>query len=248
MKRFFLIFIAASFFACEKEAGSANMNSGGTKSDTSNIINQPISGYGPNITDIEGNSYKTVYIGKQLWMAENLKVSKYNDATVIPNVTDETQWSNLTTGAWSIFDNDTLNNVKYGKLYNWYVIIPSTKENKNVCPTGWHVPSIKDWNVLIDYLGGDSVAGGKMKEEGNTNWLYKPNKDASNSSLFTALPGGFRFRSGSYAFNGFNGGWWSSTEYFLNDARVLDLYGDNGKAYINHHNKGDAFSIRCLKD
>jgi uncharacterized protein (TIGR02145 family) len=150
--------------------------------------------YGSNITDVEGNSYKTVYIGTQQWMGENLKVSKYSDGTTIPNVTNDSQWSNLTTGAWAYNNNDEANNAKYGKLYNWYAVNPTTNGNKNICPTGWHVPTDAEWTVLTDFLGGD-VAGGKLKEVGTINWK-SPNTEAINVSLFTGLPGGLRDYNG----------------------------------------------------
>ena len=151
-----------------------------------NPKSNPTSGYGPNITDVDGNSYKTVYIGQQQWMAENLKVSKYNDGSTIPNVTGINEWLNLTSGAWSYYNNDAVNNVKYGKLYNWYVVSKTTNGNKNVCPQGWHVSTGIEWAILTDYLGGLNIAGGKLKEAGLLNWS-NPNKDATNSSLFTGL-------------------------------------------------------------
>ena len=122
---------------------------------------------GPKIKDIEGNLYKTVTIGTQQWMAENLKVSKYIDGTTIPNITDNTQWENNTTGAWSYYNNDAANNTKYGKLYNWYAVSKTTNDNKNVCPTGWYVPTDAEWTVLTDYLGGTTVAGGKKSSRHN---------------------------------------------------------------------------------
>ncbi len=174
-----------------------------------NPITKPTNGYGPNITDVEGNSYKTVYIGTQQWMAENLKVTKYNDGTAL-NIIGTTLLQDNTTGAWSYCNNDVANNAKYGKLYNWYAVSPTTNGNKNVCPTGWHVPTNAEWTVLTEYLGGESVAGGKMKEVGTTNW-NSPNVDATNTSLFTGLPGGNR-ESGDYYGIGSGGCWWSSTE------------------------------------
>ena len=213
-----------------------------------NIIQNPTTGYGPNITDIDGNTYKTVYIGTQQWMAENLKVTKYNDGTAIPNVTDNTQWSNLTTGARCYYNNDAANNAKYGKLYNWYAVSPTTNNNKNVCPAGWHVPTDAEWTVLIDYLGGENVAGGKMKEVGTTNWI-SPNTDATNTSLFTGLPGGFRFRDGSYNYIRNYGLWWSSAEgYYSSNAWNRDLGYDLGGAGINSNSKEMGLSVRCLRD
>ena len=169
------------------------------------------------ITDIDGNSYKKVTIGTQTWMAENLRTSKYSDGTVIPNITVNTIWSNLTTGAWSYYNNDAANNAKYGKLYNWFAVSNTTNGNKNVCPYGWHMPTNAEWRVLTDYLGGESVAGGKMKEVGTTNW-YSPNTDATNTSLFTGLPGGYRGINGVYTSITWDGYWWGSTEGNTSDA------------------------------
>lgn len=201
---------------------------------------------GSNITDNEGNSYKTVIIGTQTWMAENLKTSKYNDGTAIPNITDNTQWSQLTTGAWAYYNNDATNNTKYGKLYNWYALSSTTNDNKNVCPTGWHVPSYKEWEVLTDYLGGSSEAGGKMKEVGTTSWNYG---SATNTSLFTGLPGGVRSANGSFDSFGTNGYWWSSTlsgqDGTLGVFYIL-AYTVDSRTYIQNRSTG--FSIRCIKN
>ena len=199
------------------------------------------------ITDAEGNTYKTVTIGTQTWMAENLKVSKYSDGTTIPNITDNTQWQNNTTGAWSYYNNDAANNAKYGKLYNWYAVSKTSNGNKNVCPTGWHVPSDAEWTVLTDYLGGESVAGGKMKEAGTTSWK-NPNTEATNISLFTGLPGGGLSYDGSYEDIGLYGYWWSSTEHDIYGAwyRYLNKY--NGNANRNYFNKVIGLSVRCLRD
>jgi len=199
------------------------------------------------ITDIDGNSYKTVTIGAQTWMAENLKTSKYSDGTAIPNITDNTQWSNLTSGAWCYYDNNVANNAKYGKLYNWYAVSKTTNGNKNICPTGWHVPTDAEWTVLTDYLGGESVAGGKMKEVGTTNW-NSPNTDATNTSLFTGLPGGYRSANGYYSNIGSFGYWWSSSEYGTDDAWLRYLNNYNGNAYRYYYYKKNGFSVRCLRD
>jgi uncharacterized protein (TIGR02145 family) len=208
---------------------------------------KPTSGYGPNIDDVDGNSYKTVYIGTQHWMGENLKVSKYNDGTAIPKITDNTQWSLLTTGAWTYYNKVEANEEKYGKLYNWYAVSPTTNGNKNVCPTGWHVPTDAEWKVLIDYLGGTFVAGGKMKEVGTTNWV-SPNKDATNTSLFTGLPGAYRILDGGYYNIGSSGAWWSSTEYNTSSVliRMLDSY--SGATTRQTFRKAGGCSVRCLKD
>ena len=209
---------------------------------------KPTSGYGLNIIDVDGNSYKTVYIGTQQWMAENLKTSKYSDGTTILNITDNTQWQNNTTGAWVYYNNDAANNAKYGKLYNWYAASPTLNSNKNICPLGWHIPSDAEWTVLTDYLEGLTVAGGKMKELGITSW-NGPNTDATNASLFTGLPGGNRnYDYGDYNGIGYSGVWWSSTEYSLSRAWVRYLNYSNGGVYREKgYNKGDGLSVRCLR-
>ena len=214
----------------------------------SRTIEQPTSGYGPNITDIEGNSYKTVYIGTQHWMGENLKTSKYNDGTVIHNEINNRYWSKLTTAAWAHYNNDVANNSIYGKLYNWYAVSPTTNDNKNVCPTGWHVPTDAEWTLLINYVGGANDAGGKLKEVGTTNWI-SPNTDATNTSLFSALPGGFLDGNGDNVNIGSAGIWWSSTESDAANAWGRHVLNSSGIAFRNNsHVKVAGFSVRCLKD
>ncbi len=130
-------------------------------------------------------------------MQQNLNVSRYTDGTPIPQVTNQSQWANLTTGAWCYYDNDTSNGVIYGKLYNWYAVagiydaasLANPALRKKLAPTGWHLTSNEEWLILISDLGGDSVAGGKMKQAGTTLWA-DPNALATNSSGFTGLPGG----------------------------------------------------------
>ena len=248
MKKLILaLALTSTLFACKKETNTP-ANSGKNTVDTTKIANQnPTSGYGPNITDAEGNSYKTVKIGTQTWMAENLKVSKYSDGTTIPNITDNTQWQNNTTGAWSYYNNDATNNAKYGKLYNWYTVSKTSNGNKNVCPTGWHVPTDAEWKVLTDYLGGDSIAGGKLKEVGTTSWK-SPNTDATNTSLFTGLPGGERDNTDNYYSIGGFGYWWSSTENGTYHAWNRYLHYYIGAAGRLDYNKGLGLSVRCLRD
>ena len=248
MKKLFIAFaLTSALFSCEKETSTPN-NSGNNTTDTTKASNQTLGKPGPNITDSEGNTYKTIYIGTQQWMAENLKVSMYSDGTTIPNITDNNQWENLSTGAWCYYDNNSANNAKYGKLYNWYTISPTTNGNKNVCPTGWHVPTDAEWTVLTDYLGGESVAGGKMKEVGTTSW-NSPNTDATNTSLFTGLPGGYRLSNGYCSNIGYSGYWWGSTVYDTVDAWYRSLYDNSGSAYRKYYGKrSNGFSVRCLKD
>ena len=228
------------------------INIGGTSCILSRTVQNPTknptSGYGPNISDIDGNSYKTVYIGTQEWMAENLKVTKYSDGTTIPNITDNIQWTKLTTGAWCYHTNDINNNDKYGKLYNWYTVSTNINGNKYVCPSGWHVPTNAEWTVLTDYLGGTTVAGSKMKEIGNTNWKFQ-NTDATNTSLFTGLPAGNRSSvAGDFYPLGLNSFWWSNSESYTNKAYGRQLSSGGGTVYIEHIFEKSGLSIRCLKD
>jgi len=203
-----------------------------------------IEGYGKPITDIDGNVYRTVIIGNQQWMAENLKVSQYNDGTDIPNIQALAEWSGLTTGAWAYYENNESKYAKYGKLYNWYAVSP---DNKNVCPTGWHVPNHAEWTVLIDYLGGQNVAGGKMKEVGTTSWNF-PNTGAANTSLFTGLPGGGRYANGNYGSIDNGGYWWSSSEDAAGNAWYRTLNSYSGLVGGYDFNKRSGLSVRCLRD
>ena len=207
----------------------------------------PTSGYGTNITDVEGNSYKTVYIGTQQWMAENLKTSKYNDGSSIPNVTDNTEWSNLSTGSWCNYENsDSLGRI-YGKLYNWYAVSATSNGNKNVCPSGWHAPTDSEWTVLTDYLGGADVAGGKMKDDIFINWV-SPNIGANNNSLFKGIPAGNRFMDGNFNYVGRFICWWTLSEAAADASWSRILYNNNITTDRGYSNKNLGFSIRCLKD
>jgi len=192
------------------------------------------------VTDYDGNVYHTIAIGTQLWMVENLKVTHYQNGNPIPNITDNYQWGNLMTGAYCSYNND-INNVNvYGLLYNWY----AATDIRNICPKGWHVPSDTDWVTLENYLGGNLVAGNKMKETGTLHWI-SPNASATNVSGFTGLPGGFRSYFGSELL-GVYGFWWSSTDIFETNARgrVLVEFEDDYQNYSSP--KEDGYSIRCV--
>ena len=121
---------------------------------------------GPQVTDIDGNTYNSVQIGNQTWMAENLKVKHYRNGDTLTNEKDDVTWCNLTVGAWCNYDNYEPNAGVYGRLYNWYAV----NDNRSICPTGWHVPTTEEWDILSLFLGGDSVAGGKLKEPGTLHW------------------------------------------------------------------------------
>ena len=195
------------------------------------------------VTDIDGNAYKTVQIGNQVWMSENLKTSRYRNGGLIPNVTtDNTAWGNLTTGAWCYFNNDVSNNAIYGKLYNWY-----TTKGDTLCPTGWGVPTDAEWTTLIDYLGGGSVAGGKMKSVGTAYWSSQ-SAGTDNSSGFSVLPGGYRYYNGSFNYIRDNAFFWSATESGSPSAWTRTLNDYNGTVNRDNFFKTVGASVRCLRD
>jgi uncharacterized protein (TIGR02145 family) len=253
-------------------AGSGSFPSnltGLTSNTTYNVrayaINSAGKGYGneltfntrETVTDIDGNVYNTDLIGTQVWMVENLKTTKYNDGTAIPNITVEAPvgeaWSGLTTGAYCDYDNNPANSTTYGRLYNWFAVDNNaatkvaSNGGKNVCPTGWHVPTDIDWITLTTNLGGVSVAGGKLKETGTTHWL-SPNTGATNEVGFIALPGGYRNYGGNFNYIGTYGFWWSATEYNATSAwsRYMIYY----YSYVSSYNyyKKNGFSVRCVRD
>jgi uncharacterized protein (TIGR02145 family) len=213
---------------------------------------------GNGVTDIDGNQYNTVIIGTQEWMKENLNVSKYSDGTPIPQVTDPTAWSNLTTGAWCYYNNDTSLGNTYGKMYNWYAVAgiwqaesnpPTSAEiasRKSLAPSDWNVPSVADWSSLFNYLGGNSVAGGKMKEAGLNHWL-DPNTDATNSSGFTGLPGGYRPTNTIGQNLTGTGHWWCSDYLAPFAANFFQLTWTNGAVVNSTFDTRTGISVRWVK-
>jgi len=201
-------------------------------------------------SDIDGNVYKMVTIGTQIWMAENLKTTKLNDGTLIPLVTDGTAWTYLETPGYCWYNNDAAANKNtYGALYNW-----RTVDTRKLCPTGWHVPSDAEWTTLTTYLGGESVTGNKLKETGTSHWL-SPNTGATNETGFTALPGGYRDERGGPNSNwgifssiGIYGYWWSTTVAIVGGIwnRNLFYYHSDVSRSADSHRKG--LSVRCLLD
>ena len=196
------------------------------------------------ISDIDGNVYPVLLIGSKFWMTENLRTTRFQNGSLIPNVTSNSSWAQLTTPAWCNFDNNTGNNLLYGKLYNGY----STFLANNVCPAGWRVPTDAEWTNLIEYLGGESVAGGKMKAL--TSW-DSPNLDATNESGFTGLSGGIRSdNEGAFFGEGELAYWWSRTAN-VNDSesswgRIVYHY--MGYVDRNYYDRQHGISIRCVKD
>jgi uncharacterized protein (TIGR02145 family) len=197
--------------------------------------------------DADGNIYNSVIIGKQTWMKENLRTTRYSNGDAIPLFTGRLDWYYLVSPGYCYYDN-TLNNLNtYGAFYNWYTLDASSNGHRNICPTGWHVPTYSDWSVLISYLGGDSVAADKLKETGEIHWL-NPNNGATNESDFSALPGGGRDYNGAYYDIGSYGHWWSSTEFVDGGAWSLYLGNDTSRVYRQRRFEQDGFSVRCIKD
>jgi uncharacterized protein (TIGR02145 family) len=215
---------------------------------------------GNTVTDVDGNVYPVISIGTQIWMAENLKTTKYRDGVAIPNIVDDSGWAGLTTGAYSWYNNDeaTYKN-KYGGLYNWYAVVDS----HNLCPVGWHVPTNADWSALETYLitngynfdGSISLNKIAKSVASTSNWISSaikgsPGKDPStnNSSGFNGLPAGGRAYNGSPIANGYYGLWWSSTTYSATDGMGRMLYNEDIDFYGSYFNKLNGFSVRCIKD
>ena len=202
------------------------------------------------VTDIDNNIYNTVLIGTQCWMASNLKVTKYNNGTIIPldnsggsTGNGSTQdWTGKTSGARTVYAHNSSNLIAYGYLYNWY----AATDTKKICPTGWHVPSNTEWTTLTTFLGGLTVAGGKMKSTGTAYWT-SPNTGAENSRGFSALPGGVRFKGGNPpgAFSSIKNTarFWSSDANYFYQMDFDDINVTQGTCGTSC-----GHSVRCLRD
>jgi uncharacterized protein (TIGR02145 family) len=194
-----------------------------------------------------------VVIGTQTWTECNLNVTTYRNGNIIPQVTGNTAWAALTTGAWCYYNNDPSNELIYGKLYNWYAI----KDSRGLGPLGYHIPTDAEWTTLTNGLGGLTVAGGKMKTTGtiqtNNGCWQTPNTNATNESGFDAQPGGYRLSDGTFEFSppftyGTLAGWWSLTEAGAPFAYARALsYNGEGVSRSNF-SKQNGFSVRLIKD
>lgn len=216
------------------------------------------------VTDINGKVYKTVKIGIQWWMAENLDVDKFRNGDPIPLVKSDAEW--IKTGenkqpAWCYYDNDPANGSIYGKLYNWYVVA----DTRGLCPVGWHVPIDSEWNQLVKYLdpiadisiGGINFSGRFMKQVGNlqpaSRFLEYPNIEVTNPSGFTGLTGGFREYDGEFYNITYNGSWWSSMDDTTNSrserfATYRELWHDKDGLIYTYGIRAIGASIRCIKN
>ena len=201
----------------------------------------------PTVTDIDGNLYYTVQIGMQCWTQSNLKVSKYKNGNNIPTGLSNADWQNTTSGAYAIYNNDPVNDGLYGKLYNHYAVTDS----RGLCPTGWHVPSDGEWTILENHLSGSIVAGGALKSTSTQptpgGWA-SPNTGATNSSGFTATPGGYRHHNGDFFYIAYDGYWWSSSVSSASNAWRRYLFFNYSSIIRGNNNRSSGFSVRCLKN
>lgn len=212
-----------------------------------NEISFTTKGYGT-VTDIDNNIYITATIGSQVWMVENLKTTKYKNGGSIPNITS--LWGSLQNGAYCCYSNNIANKNIYGALYNFFAV-----NTGNLAPNGWHVPTNDEWLILINYLGGYTVAGGKMKEAGFSHWA-SPNTNATNESGFKGLPGGSLSEFNDFYGINTDGNFWSSSSYNGAYAYYVDLTYSNGQVSYNYGNSlplpsdnvRKGFSVRCVKD
>lgn len=192
------------------------------------------------ITDIDGNVYTSVEIGTQTWMVENLKVTKYRNGNPIPTLDkDALTWGDLTTGAYSNFYDNSLTN---GRLYNWYAV----NDSRGLAPKGWHIPTEAEWTILFEFLGGENVAGSKLKEKGTTHWC-DPNDDATNETGFTALPGDWRLDIG-FGIGCGDSAFWSADEKDVDQAYNLFLFNGTGEVSRVYNDKYVGWGVRCIKD
>ena len=232
MKKILLGFIAIgllTFVGCEKE-------------DDTEITDDSSIQYGEGATDIDGNTYQSVIIGTQEWMVENLRTTKYSDGTPIPNVTSNSDWGGLSTGAWCNYHNSSTDEATYGKLYNWYAV-----ETGKLCPTGWHVPTDAEWTVLTDYLTANGHSGAEGTAlKATSGWNSGGN--GTDDYGFLGLPGSGRDDDGNFDSIGDGGVWWSSSQNDASNAWYRYLYDNNDSVNRNDYVKYSGFSVRCLRD
>jgi uncharacterized protein (TIGR02145 family) len=244
----------------KKVSGDVGVNvSSGSKSITWNVLEEFEELKGDDIIfKVSADAIsllESIKIGKQEWTKKNLSVRTYSDGTPIPEVSNPTQWKNLTTGAWCFYDNDPKNGSVYGILYNWYAVagiydvesLANPALRKKLAPSGWHIPSDAEWTHLIDCLGGELVAGGKMKSIGTSLW-GSPNIAATNESGFKGLPAGYRDFRGIFGTIGGYGSWWSSSEDDETGAWGKSLNFVSRNALKTLGNKKEGYSVRCIKD
>lgn len=233
MKKIILFAIAIITFGCSPESNTETPSS--------------------DFTDIDGNKYTPIVIGKQTWFKENLNVTKYSDGTIIPEVTDPAQWATLKTGAWCYYDYDSSNGEYLGKLYNWYAVagiydtasLNSTSLRKKLAPQGCHIPTDSEWTALTNFLG--SAPGDKLKEAGVDFWIDS-SEDVTNSTNFTARAGGICVENGEFHLLAYHGYWWTSSNKETDVAWNRSLNYNNNIVCKSFDNMKYGFSVRFIKD
>jgi|GEM_PF-1272708 uncharacterized protein (TIGR02145 family) len=211
-----------------------------------NTSDQGKSGKSETVTDVDGNVYSVVEIGTQKWMGSNLKTTKFANGDVLTNATSNADWdAQYASPLWCNYDNNASHDADYGKLYNYAAV----KDTRNVCPTGWHVPTKEEWTTLCDYLGGAATASPKLKESGTAHWA-SPNTDANNESGFTALPGGYRDGGGDFVGLTYYGNYWTSSSYNNSEfySYIASLHYSSTDVYFSDYSVGSGMSIRCIKN
>jgi len=225
-------FVTINFFGKEKEK-EKNTAENTFKSNSNSMV----------VNDIDGNVYKTITIGSQTWMAENLKTTRYRNGDKIQSVLEPNDWANLKTGALCYSNNEISNKATYGTLYNYYAVV----DFRNIAPVGWHIPTDAEWETLVSYLGGFDEAGAKLKEERLLHWK-EPNSGANNTSGFNALPAGYRNVFGVFSAFNICAYWWSFTPQSENNALYYYVRYESKTVIKNALGKTNGFSIRCIKD
>lgn len=198
------------------------------------------------LTDPDGNTYNTTKIGAQTWMSQNLEVSHFRNGDPIPEITTDEEWEKAgleRKPAWCYYEGSAEQGKIYGKLYNWYAV----NDSRGLAPKGWHIPTEQEWVVLSKTLGGDELAGKKLKEKGTAHWKSS-NESSTNESGFAALPGGLNYSFGTFVDVGITGYWWTSTANGDETAVLYSLsYKDSALTNL-FLNKGVGISVRCVKD
>ena len=220
-----------------------NVKPGQTKRIVWDVIADGIVLSGKYKAELKIIQFNSVKIGNQIWMTENLNVERFRNGDSIPQAKTNEEWDRAGANeqpAWCYYDNDPKNGAKYGKLYNWYAV----NDSRGLAPTGWHIPSDAEWTKLTDFLGGIDAAGTKMKSTSG----WKQNGNGTNSSGFSGLPGGCRNSYGSFLDKGYDGDWWSSSEYYTSSAIYRNLNPNDDILSSNGCNKERGNSVRCLRD
>lgn len=265
MRRLLMVVLSIIIFICPTisfadDCGDVDVSGDINVADLVYLVDYLFKGGAPpncgTVTDYDGNVYQTVTIGTQVWMTENLKVTHYRNGDPIVNVTEDTVWWWLTTGAYCNYDNDEGHVAVYGRLYNWYAV----GDSRGLAPEGWHVPSDEEWKQLemslgmsqadadyYDFRGTDEC--GKLKEIGITHWNI-PNEGATNESGFSAIPSGIRNLESTFLNMGNNVFYWLATEHKSIDDKAYDriLYYDRSDIRRTTNMKLFGFSVRCIKD